>query len=262
MNYQYKAQIHIKNTRPIKVENLIAFFAAIQKEYNSSVGHDYQKHIDDSTPELAISQIKPGSQIYELIIVSSLVLYPEILQYTIVDFFIYLQKFLNKFETEEIDNLNCTRKECKHVKDITGLFADDGNLCLEIETMKNNQPIKKIEISNKQGIAYREKAITKLQMLTAQKINSFENVLFQFFQTRNVNGSSPGDKAIIPSISEKPYKILFNNNELKRTILEDNTNIFKNIYRASGTVEYVGEKVKIYNIERLELVDGNNNEHI
>ena len=44
MNNQYTAQIHIQNTRPIKIENIVAFFSAIQKEYNSSVGKDYQKH--------------------------------------------------------------------------------------------------------------------------------------------------------------------------------------------------------------------------
>ena len=261
MNDQYTAQIHIKNTRPIKVENLVAFFSAIQKEYNSSVGKDYQKHIDDSIPEIAVSQIESGSQIYELIIVSSLVLYPEILQYTIVDFFIYLQKLLKKFETEELDDLYCTRKDCKHVKNITDMFADDGNLCLEVETMKNRQPINKIEISNKQGIVVREKAIAKLQSLEAQRINIFENALLQFFQTRNVKGSTPGDKAIIPSISEKPSKILFNDDTLKSSILEENSNIFRNLYRASGTVEYKGEKVKVYNIERIELVNGNDDEY-
>lgn len=261
MNDKYTAQVHIKNSKPIKVESLVAFFSAIQKEYNSSVGKEYQKHIENSVPELAISQIQSGSQIYELIIVSSLVLYPEILQYTIVDFFTYLQKFLEKFENAEIEDLNCTRKECRQAKNITEIFEDDMKLNLEIATMKNSQPIKNIKITHKQGIQVRQKAITKLQQLEAEEINNFENVILQFFQTRNVGCSSPGDKAIIPSISEKPIKILFANDNLKRSLLEDNTNIYLNLYRAWGTVEYKNDKIKEYNIERIEVIDDKNIEH-
>ncbi|MBS6603609.1 MAG: hypothetical protein KH301_07640 [Brachyspira sp.] len=261
MNNQYTAQIHIQNTRPIKIENIVAFFSAIQKEYNSSVGKDYQKHIQDSIPEIAISRIHSGSQIYELIIVSTLVLYPEILQYTIVDFFKYLQKFLQKFENEEVDDLGCSRKECRHAKNLTEIFEDDGKLSLEIETMKNRQTINKIEISNQQGRIVREKAIIKLQQLEAQHINNFENVLLQFYQTRNVSGSSPGDKAIIPSISDKPNKILFNDDNLKKSILEEDSNIFRNLYRVSGSVEYKGEKVQKYNIDKIETINGKNNEY-
>lgn len=260
MNDQYIAKVHIQNSKPIKVENLVAFFSAIQKEYNATVGKEFPKHIDNGVPEIAISQIQSGSQIYELIIVSALVLYPDLLQSTIVDFCKYLKTFLEKFETKNIDNIECTRKDCRHAKKLTDMFEDDGKLTLEIETLKNRQPINKIEISNQQGVLVRENAIAKLQKLEAQRINNFENSLLQFFQTRNVGGSSPGDKAIIPSISEKPCKILFNDDNLKRTLLEEDSNIFRNLYRASGTVEYKGEKVKVYNIERIELANPSDSE--
>jgi ABC-type dipeptide/oligopeptide/nickel transport system ATPase component len=233
----------------------------IGKEYSATVGKEYQKHIKDSVPEIAISEIRRGSQIYELIVVSSLVLYPEIMQYTIVDFFTYLQRFTERFlNTQRIEDLICTRKDCKNVKSLTDMFNDDAKLSLEIETLKNNEPIKHTEISNEQGNLIRQRAIIKLQNLEAEKTNIFENVLLQFYQTRNVNCSSPGDKAIIPSICEKPHKILFTNDEIKRTLMEENTNIYLNLYRAYGTVEYKGDKVKLYNIDRIELSDTESND--
>lgn len=261
MNDRYTAQIHIKNTKPIKIEHLVSFFSAIQKEYNATVGKEYQKHIDDSIPEIAISEICHGSQIYELIIVSSLVLYPEILQYTIVDFFTYLQKFMEQFSnTTNFEDIKCTRNDCKRAKGLTDLFEEDPKLNLEIETLKNKVPIKRIEISNEQGVLIRQRSIMKLQDLESEKTNVFENALLQFYQTRNVGCSSPGDKAIIPSICEKPHKVLFNNNETKRLLLEENTNIYLNLYRAFGTVEYKGDKVKLYTIDRIELSDTPNND--
>lgn len=253
---EYRAKIHIKNTQPIKVENLVSFFCALQKEYNATVGKEYQKHIENSKPELAISEVQYGSQIYELIVVSSLVLYPDVIQYTIVDFFNYFQKLLGTFKDSKLDNLNSSRKECTTAKNFTDIFADDNKLSIDIAVLKNKKPIKEVKIANDEGCTIREKAITRLQLLQAQKVNVFDDKQLYFYQTRNVSSSSAGDRAIIPSIADKPHKIVFVDDTLKQKLLDADKNIYRNLYKVSGSVEYTGDKVKLYNIDKIEYLRG------
>lgn len=259
MHDEYSAKIHIKNTQPIKVENLVLFFSALQKEYKSTVGKEFQKHIEGSKPELAISEVQYGSQIYELVIVSTLVLYPEVMQKTILDFFMYFQKLLLNFQQSDIKDGNFSRKECVAAKDFTEVFADDAKLQMEIAVLKNKQPVKSIKIKNDEGCCIREKAIAHLQLLQAESKNTFSDKQLYFYQTRNVNSSTPGDKVIIPSISDRPYKVVFATDTLKQNILKADKNIYRNLYSASGTVEYTGNKVKQYNIDNIEYLSGREN---
>lgn len=252
----YSAKIHINNSKPIKVEHLVAFFCAIQKEYNSTVGKKYKIQIENCKPELAISEVHYGSQIYELVVISTMVMYPSLVEYTIVDYFNYFWTFLSVFINNALDNLNTSRKECLTARNFSNIFLEDANLNIDISILKNKQPVKQIVIKNNDGRQIHEKAVARLQLLEAEKINAFKNNHLYFYQTRNVSSSSPGDKAIIPSISDKPKKVIFVNDTLKQKVLDADKNIYRNLYSVSGTVEYSGDNVKLYKIESIEYLRG------
>ena len=90
MEKEYKLSVHFVNSKPIKIKNITAFFSAIENEYNTQLGKNLNLQFEDCETELAISEVKPGSQIFDIVAIVSSCVYPQYNEKILVDLFEYI----------------------------------------------------------------------------------------------------------------------------------------------------------------------------
>lgn len=253
MEKSYEINIHIKNSVPIQLEDIALFFKGINQEYNLNLGKAYELNMPDIETKLAISAVKPGSQIFTIVaVVSADCLFPYLNQEILVSFFKYIKTLLNDFaELEKLDKEKYSKKTCQNVVDISNLYEKDFDLDIEFEINENNTIIDYSYISNKQGNKIHNKATELIMLHDEITNNQFEDKLLFFYQTQNSNRSA-GDKVIIGDFSDKAKKIEFISPSLKESIINNKENFFRYLYRASGYVNYQEGKIKSYTITKIE----------
>lgn len=260
--HKYKITVHIINSQPVKVKNLVAFFGAIENEYNTQLGKAFKLNFENCPTELAVSEVKSGSQIFEIIAVVGACTFPALNEEVLLSLFNYMKAIFKDFsDTSKKDLEKYDKNSCKNVANVTQLFLDDYKLMLEMNIFDKNNEVKEIKIDNQTGRTISNNAILRIQELDKQDNEKFENAHLIFFQTRNDKKSSTGDRVIISSIDSKPHKVSFMDNEIKKKLLNSKENIYKALYKANGYVKYKGEKIHEYVVYEMSILrDGENND--
>ncbi len=235
-------------------------FAGIENEFNTNLGKKFDLKMPNCQTNLAISAVKPGSQIFTIVaLVASDCMTPYLNYEVLVGFYNYLVTLLNDFSNKNEDEQSSlypqyTRKNCQDVQNISQIFQNDFGMELEMNICKDSQEIKKITIPSKQGFAIYSNATKQIDMYNEIKNNTFENKLMYFYQTQN-SSQSKGDKVIIKEFSEKAKKIEFGSTILKQSVIGTKDNFYKHLYRASGYVNYQNDKIKSYTVTDIEVVN-------
>ncbi len=251
--FEYKINIRIKNSKPVPIQNLSQFFSALENEYNNGLEKNFILKLPDASTRLAISEVKQGSQIFTIVaLVAADCLFPIYNEEILVPFFDYINTLFQDFKNnKQLEKYN--KKNCKNVKDASEIFTNDFNLSLEMSVAKRNNEIKKIEFSNKQGNTIYNNASAQLQLLNTTKRDAFTDKLMYFHQTQNTTKSA-GDRVIIKEFNEKPKKIEFATPTLKHSVIGRNDNFYKNLYRASGYINYKDGKVQSYTVTKIDTI--------
>ncbi len=255
--FEYKINIRIKNSKPVPLQSLSQFFSALEDEYTSGIDKNFKLKIPKASTKLAISEVKQGSQIFTIVaLVAADCLFPIYNEEILVPFFDYINTLFQDFkEKKELEKYN--RKNCKNAKDASEIFTNDFNLSLEMSVSRRNNEIKRTEISNKQGNTIYNNAYAQLQLLNETKRDTFTDKLMYFHQTQNTTKSA-GDRVIIKEFNEKPKKIEFATPTLKQSVIGRDDNFYKNLYRASGYINYKGGKVQSYTVTKIDTVKNEN----
>lgn len=257
--FAYKINIRIKNTKPVKLENLTTFFEGIENEYKSNLGKKFHLNMPDCETNLALAEVKPGSQIFTIVaLVAADCLLPHLNQQVLVSFFDYITALLDDFADENNSNRveQHSKKECQNVQDIAKLYQHDFGLEIEMNVCDNQSVIKSVTVSKHKGVQIYKQATNQIQKLNSIKNNAFTGKLLYFYQTQN-SQQSKGDKVIISSFSDKAKKIEFATPALKQEVIGMEENFYKHIYRASGYINYQNDKIKSYTVTEIEKTEGN-----
>lgn len=260
-NFEYRINIRLKNTKPIKLADLSSLFNGIENEYWDALGKSFELQIPTSATSLAISEVKPGSQIFTIVaLVAADCLFPQMNQAVILSFYDYLVNLLSDFRDNKPENINkYSKRNCKNTENITSLYTNDFGMSMEISAYQNNLKIKEHQIANKDGMAINTNATRRLDELNETKAEAFEGRLMYFHQTQNTSKST-GDKVIIKEFSEQAKKIEFATPVLKEKVIGTKDNFYKHLYRANGFVNYQQGKIKSYKVTEIEVVrDGEYN---
>ena len=245
-DYNYKINIRLKNTKPIQLKDLATLFCGIENEFNANLGKKFTLKMPDTQTSLAISGVKPGSQIFTIVaLVAADCMIPYLNQDVLIGFYDYLVTLLEDFSynherSELIPQYN--KKACQDVQNIAQVFQNDFGMEMEINISQDNNEIKKVLIPNKQGFVIYSNATKQIAMYNEIKNNTFKDKL-------------KGDKVIIKEFSNKAKKIEFASATLKQSVIGTKDNFYKHLYRASGYVNYQNEKIKSYTVTDIEIVD-------
>lgn len=255
--FTYQINIRIKNSKPVPMQNLSQFFAALEDEYSSGLGKTFNLQFPDAETKLAISQVNSGSQIYTIVaLVAADCLFPLYNEQILVSFYDYIMTILNDFnEKWQLEKYN--KRNCKNVKDVTELFKNDFNLELEFDIKNTNEEIKKNKISHATGKTIYDNAVQQLAFLDETKRDTFNDKLLYFHQTQNTPKST-GDRVIIKDFDERPKKIEFASSMLKQSVIGTKDNFYNNLYRASGYINYKGTKIQSYTVTKINVVRNEN----
>lgn len=254
VDYNYKINIRLKNTKPVQLKDLATLFTGIENEFNANLSKS------DAQTSLAISEVKPGSQIFTLIaLVASDCMFPHLNQEVLLGFYDYLTTLLSEFsnignKTKEELLPQYSKKNCQNIQNIAQAFQNDFGLEIEMNITQNNEEIRKVTIPNKQGFAIYSNASKLITMHNEIKNNTFSNKLLYFYQTQN-SSQSKGDKVIIKEFDKNAKKIEFATPTLKQSVIGTKDNFYKHLYRASGYVNYQNNKIKSYTVTDIEIVN-------
>lgn len=259
-DYNYEINIRLKNTKPVQLKDLSILFAGIENEFNANLGKKFDLKMPNCQTNLAISAVKPGSQIFTIVaLVASDCMTPYLNYEVLVGFYDYLVTLLNDFSPKDQNEKpsllpQYTKKNCQDVQNISQIFQNDFGMELEINITQNNQEIKKVTFPSKQGFAIYSNATEQIAMYNEIKNNTFTDKLLYFYQTQN-SSQSKGDKVIIKEFSDKAKKIEFASATLKQSVIGTKDNFYKHLYRASGYVNYQNDKIKSYTVTDIEVVN-------
>jgi hypothetical protein len=98
-----------------------------------------------------------------------------------------------------------------------------------------------------------QNAIGRQTMLRPDDIEQdfFEREALFFYQTRDDVKAQTGDKGVIERFSDKPVKLLFASEEVKRAVLEVEENIFRLVFIVDVRVHKVSGRVAAYTVYRV-----------
>jgi len=126
---------------------------------------------------------------------------------------------------------------------------DDGSHIV-INVTGNDNKIQILNATSNESSTVRKAAKKELKNLAIPAQESKERVTLTWYQVRKGN-SDKWDRAVISSISDSPFKCVFQNETVKAAILADAENLFKFAYVVDVMVERVRGKISCYKIMGL-----------
>lgn len=254
--------IQFKNTRPIEVGDFADSLYAVANEYKRFVETKNSNVAEAPEFRLFVKEMREGSIVAVLEALPSandMVVYatagiaalPSITQVNdIYDFaghlkssFDYLLKAVGKRPA-----LNKTSLE--NISSIVEPTAKDPGSKIIINVTGNNNNVMVLDASSLDSNAVQNASKRELKNLALPAQESHERVILTWYQVRK-DSSDKGDRAIIESIDDRPYKCVFQNETVKAAILADAENLFKFAYYVDVMVERIRGKIICYKIMGL-----------
>lgn len=237
--------IEVKNAKPVELLDLTGSLTALANEY---MRHLQRIHPEDSASEvrLYVKEIHSGSIIASLVAASPGIIQGASYLNTVVSFSTFLKKsydFLIGKTNEKPDNLD--KKTLENLNQIVEPIAKDYGSQLNINTVTGNvyYNITAAEANQAQN------GIARLQHSdSAVTTRLHRQVLLYWFQARNDSKSTAGDKGIIESISAAPVKVICASDSIKKDMIFDKENPFKEAYIVDVAIETINDKPMVYKI--------------
>ena len=253
--------IHFDYSKPVEINNLTASLNAVGRLYTSFVqecgGSD-----EFSQAKLYIEKIQEGSiDIYLTELVSASVLpFMENVN-TIVDFVSYIKSVFDAFIFGSTEKKELTIPECQNFSDVLSLVAGDNKGQLQINAVAkgdNNQILVGCTVNYMNANAGQNQFKNEIENLKMISPNSeiYSQQLMTIYQLRGDMCNDSGNKAIVENISKKKLPVIFKDEELKRLILDSDTNPIKKAFFVDVEVKKIRGKIVAYRVLKLhETID-------
>lgn len=253
--------IQYKNTRPLEVGDFADSLYAVANEYKRFVENKAGDATDAPEFRLFVKEMREGSIIAVLEALPSfhdmavtagvgLVALPSISQVNdIYDFAGHLKVTFDYLLHSVGKKPELNKASLDNVNSIVEPTAKDQGSQLIINVTGNNNVLV-LNASSLDTNAVQNAAKRELKSLALPAQQSYERVILTWYQVRK-DSSDKGDRAIIESVSERPYKCVFQNETVKAAILADAENLFKFAYFVDVMVERIRGKIICYKIMGL-----------
>jgi hypothetical protein len=213
-------EIRINNTRPVSLTELTLSLLAFNQQYAKFVDETTNEDQKIST-ELLIKEVRSGSIVVELVTqVAPFV--PLLWSVTPLDTWFTAVTQTLSWLAGKIDKppQNYTKSDLRGWANFVQPVATDGGSQLNLSVGDNSTvTVNHFSYSSqdaKQALATIQKEADRLD---EPSDNVHRRMLMYWYQSRFVDHATAGDKAIIETITLKPVKVIFDNDEVKRQML-------------------------------------------
>lgn len=246
------------NVRPIDLLDFTTSLLAVGEQYKSFVRRQGGSWADDEY-RLYVKEVRTGSIIAELISYASqghmlAPFAPFIIQFTqqLNDWFEFFKGIKDAKDIKELFT-GATKKDFQQLSQIIEPVAKDGGSQINLIAKEGgiivfNAPLNSVEANAVQN-GLRRRIDTIPETLTGVHR---DQVLY-WYQVRADVAQKPGDKAVIERFSNRPVKVRFYSDEVKRDMLDHEDNPFRKLYVVDVDVTVVDRKPVLYKI--LEVKD-------
>ncbi len=150
-------------------------------------------------------------------------------------------------------------KELHNLHDVLAVTAGDNNGNTQIGAIQigSNAPVYNVtnfnyfESNSAQNQIQREEKELREREDT-EKV--YERQLMKIFQMRGNMNTNAGNKAIIDALNKKPLSVVFETDELKHQILNNDNNPTKQAYLVDVVIQTIGGKAIAYKVMALHDV--------
>ena len=243
-----KLVLTIKNSRPVDVRDLAECMLGVSNEYQRYV--EKELGLPPVDAGLYVKDVRSGSIITELVgLTSSLLPYMEDIN-TLVAFGGGLVVLLNWLAGNKVDRpAVIEKKTLENIMDIVDPIAKDAKGSFRIDTVNVNGEISvHYHFHSPEANTIQNNARREIEILKVPLVGVRNKVLLHWDQAKNQTSNTVGDKAIIESISQKPIRVTFENEELKKKMLFERPYPFQDYFLVDVFVETVEDVPKMYKI--------------
>lgn len=213
-------QIRISNTRPISLTDLTLSLLAFNQQYAKFV--EERTTVDDGiSTELLIKEVRSGSIIIELLTHSAPFI-PLLWSVTPLDTWFTAATETLSWLAGKIDKPPqvYTKFDLHGWANFLQPVAKDGGSQLNLSVGDSAVvTINQFSYSSDDAQRALVKIQTESDRLDEPSDNVHRRMLMYWFQAKFVEHTTTGDKAIIESITQRPIKVIFENDEVKRHML-------------------------------------------
>jgi hypothetical protein len=246
-SFQGEITLEVKNTQPIELLDLTASLTALGGEYLRYLEYEHPE-ASASEVRLYVTEVHSGSVIATLMAASpqlieagahalSVISFAEKLKKA-YDFLIGLSKKPEPLDKKTLRNLaTIVEPIAKDSGSQLNIGANYGNVFLSITSPQAN---------------YAQNTINRLlRDDDSADTRLHEQVVLYWYQARADASATTGDKGVIESISDAPVKVVCVTDRLKRQMILDVENPFREAYIVDVSVETIKGKPVVYRV--LEL---------
>jgi len=252
-----KLIVEIKNQRPVELLDLTDSLTSFAEQYKKfALSQPYVK--SGSEARLYIQDIRQGSIVTVLIDFAQLALPIMSDVNTMMSFTKYMKwaydAFLGRGKSEEkpeIDIENLEKSDYSQLSKIINPIAKDNGSQINISNVFNGNVTYNINLDSISSNAIQNSISRYINRLPEQGSNIFPKVVIRWYQAKNDPDAQTGDKGIIESLSPKPVKTIFFDEEMKTLLLQERLNIFQHGFIVDVKVETIDNVPVLYKIMNI-----------
>ncbi|WP_067522854.1 hypothetical protein [Endozoicomonas ascidiicola] len=256
---EHKLEVKISNVKPLKLTDLTLSLLALSGQYLKFVETETTKDYQISS-ELLIKEVRSGSVIFELIS-HAVPLAPLLWEGGPLSEWVKHIEGINNWllgkqseKPREID-----RKDYEQLNSILEPVAADTGSEMQLVVTGNNNVINQVIINSQEAAAAQNRISREIESLNEPIDHVYRRKVMTWYQTKFDTNSATGDKAKIEFISKKAVKVVFENNEVKESILKGDPRFNKPwqalAYLVDIDVQTINGEPKLYTILRYHPED-------
>jgi len=237
---------------PVSLKDLTQSLNAFAAEYRSAQKRTSTTFQQDKA-ELYITQISEGSIIATLSPMVPIGMALVENANAVIDFSQHLKSVVGYLLGKKEGAPKLTKPAVKNVMNLVEPIARENNSALIIQGNVNlgDNSTLNITISSPDAQKIRQRGKEVIQKLDAPSTNDFTKVKLLWYQARNENASTAGDRAIISDLWEKPVKVIFSSDAIKAKMIGEEGNPFKTEYLVDVIADFKGKKPTSYLIRKV-----------
>lgn len=253
-----KLTIHITNTQPIEITDFTTSFEALGNEYYKFLSENSNFKLSPNS-KLYIKEVKSGSIITILTDLAPLVIPFVENTNSIIEFSKFLKSGYDYFlgKTKEKPK-NFDLKDCNNFNNIIKPIAkDNGSNITMTGDFNNYAPITiNMNFSSQEANAIQNGIAREKLLLKEEVPNIHEKVLFYWDSAKYDEKSKSVDRGFIDSINKASLRVVFENQEIKKQMLDIENNPFHYVFLVDAEVMTIQNIPNIYKIISLiEIID-------
>lgn len=245
--------IEINNKKPVELVELTKSLIALGNQYNNFIQKNGGTE-EEKNAKLYIKEVRHGSIIFDLVDYVVVGMIPFVENVNSVAAFAILCKKAFDFFTGKSETVpeGLTVQDYKDFSQMVQPIVSDRGSAMNVGTTVNGNHNIIFNINNLEANAAQNICRDFIEKSKQKELNSSaERVVMSLYQTRSNVEKDTGNKATIDAIHNRPVNIIFDDENIKLSILKGDDNPYLYAYLVDVKIETAAGKIIAYRITKL-----------